>query len=43
MKELTNFEKNIVKSLLKAEDDIKNGRMRGAEEVFKEWKEKYSL
>lgn len=43
MKELTNFQKSIVESLLKAEDDIKNGRMRDSEEVFKEWKEKYIL
>ena len=35
------LEKDIEKHLLKAEDDIKNGRVREAREVFKEWKEKY--
>ena len=32
---------NIEKHLLKAEDDIKNGRVKDAEEVFKMWDEKY--
>ena len=35
------LEKDIEKHLLKAEDDIKNGRVREAREVFNEWKEKY--
>lgn len=35
--------KDIQKHLLKAEDDIKNGRVREAREVFEEWKEKYGI
>ena len=31
----------IEKSLLKAEEDIENGRVRDAEDVFKEWNTKY--
>ena len=34
---------NIEKHLLKAEDDIRNGRVRDAKEVFKMWIEKYGL
>lgn len=34
---------NMEKHLLKAEDDIRNGRVRDAREVFKEWKEKYGI
>ena len=34
---------DIEKHLLKAEDDIKKGRVRDAREVFKEWKEKYGI
>ena len=37
------LEKDIEKHLLKAEDDIKNGRVREAREVFNEWKEKYGI
>ena len=37
------LEKDIEKHLLKAEDDIINGRGRDAREVFKEWKEKYGI
>ena len=37
------LEKDIEKHLLKAEDDIKNSRVREAREVFKEWKEKYGI
>ena len=37
------FKESIKKHLLKAEDDIKNNRIRNAEDVFKEWKEKYEL
>ena len=33
------LKKDIEEHLLKAEDDIKNGRVRDAREVFKEWKE----
>lgn len=35
--------KDIQKHLLKAEDDIKNGRVRDARKVFEEWKEKYGI
>lgn len=35
--------KDIQKHLLKAEDDIKNGRVREAREVFGECKEKYGI
>lgn len=37
------MQEDIEKHLLKAEDDIKNGRVRDAREVFKEWKEKYGI
>jgi len=37
------LKKDIEKHLLKAEDDIRNGRVRDAREVFKEWKEKYGI
>ena len=37
------MKKDIEEHLLKAEDDIKNGRVRDAKEVFKEWKEKYGI
>lgn len=37
------MKEEIEKHLLKAEDDIKNGRVREAREVFKEWKEKYVI
>jgi hypothetical protein len=33
------IKEDIEKHLLKAEDDIKNGRVRDAREVFEEWKE----
>ncbi len=35
------LKKDIEEHLLKAEDDIRNGRVKEAREVFKEWKEKY--
>lgn len=35
--------KDIQKHLLKAEDDIKNERVRDARKVFEEWKEKYGI
>lgn len=35
--------KNIEKHLLKAEEDIRKGRVRDAREVFGEWKEKYGI
>ncbi len=31
------------KNLLKAEEDIENGRVRDAEDVFKEWNAKYGI
>lgn len=37
------YKENIIKHLLKAEYDIKNNRTRNAEDVFKEWEEKYEL
>lgn len=37
------LEKDIEEHLLKAEDDIENGRVRDAKEVFNEWKEKYEI
>lgn len=33
----------IQKNLLKAEEDIKNGKVRDAEDVFKEWNKKYGI
>ncbi len=35
--------KDIEEHLLKSEDDIRNGRVRDAREVFQEWKEKYGI
>lgn len=37
------LDKDIKKHLIKAEDDIKNGRVQDAKGVFKEWKEKYGI
>ena len=37
------LKEDIEKHLLKAEDDIRNGRVRDAREVFKEWKEEYGI
>lgn len=37
------LKKEIEEHLLKAEDDIRNGRVRDAKEVFEEWKEKYGI
>lgn len=37
------LKKDIEEHLLKAEDDIRNGRTRDAREVFKEWKEQYGI
>ena len=34
---------DIEEHLLKAEDDIRNGRVRNAREVFKEWKVQYGI
>ena len=41
MKEYKEYE--MVEALLSSEDDIKNGRVRDAKEVFAEWKEKYGF
>lgn len=38
-----NMKEEIEKHLLKAEEDIENGRVRDAREVFEEWKEKYGI
>ena len=37
------LKEDIEKHLLKAEDDIRKGRVRDAREVFKEWKERYGI
>ena len=37
------LKEDIEEHLLKAEDDIRNGRVRDARKVFKEWKEKYGI
>lgn len=37
------LKEDIEKHLLRAEYDIRNGRVRDAREVFKEWKEKYGI
>ena len=34
---------DIEEHLLRAEDDIRNGRVRDSREVFQEWKEKYGI
>ncbi len=33
----------IKRKLLESEEDYKNGRYRKAEDVFKEWEEKYGI
>lgn len=37
------MKEKIEKNLLKAEEDIENGRVRDAEDVFKEWDTKYGI
>ena len=37
------LKEDIEEHLLKAEDDIRKGRVRDAREVFNEWKEKYRI
>ena len=37
------FKNNIEEHLIKAENDIENGRVKKSEEVFKEWQEKYGI
>ena len=38
-----NLDKDIEEHLINAEDDIRNGRVRDAKEVFKQWKEQYGI
>lgn len=37
------LDKEIEIKLLKSEDDYLNGRVKRAEDVFKEWEEKYGI
>lgn len=37
------LKEDIEEHLLKAEDDIRNGRVKDARKVFKGWKEKYGI
>ena len=37
------MKEDIENHLLKAEDDIRNGRVRNARDVFKEWKAQYGI
>ena len=37
------LKKDIEEHLIKAEEDIKNGRVKDAREVFNEWKGKYGI
>ena len=37
------LKEDIEKKLLKAEDDIENGRVKDAREIFKKWKAKYGI
>lgn len=37
------LKEDIEEHLLKAEDDIRKGKVRDAREVFKKWKEKYGI
>lgn len=37
------LEEEIEKKLLESEEDYKNGRVRKAEEIFKEWEKKYGI
>jgi len=43
MEEYREKVETIEKHLIKAEEDIKEGKVREAREVFKEWKEKYGI
>lgn len=38
-----NMEEEMIRHLLKSEEDIEKGRVRDAEDVFKEWREKYGI
>lgn len=37
------LDEEIDRKLLQAEEDYKNGRVKDAEDVFKEWKAKYDI
>ena len=37
------LDEEIDRKLLQAEEDYKNGRVKDAEDVFKEWKAKYGI
>ena len=37
------LKEDLEKNLLKAEEDIRNGRVRDAREDFKEWEKKYRI
>lgn len=37
------IDEEIEQKILESEEDYNNGRVRDAEEVFKEWKEKYKI
>ncbi len=37
------LKKDIEEHLLKAEDDIRNGKVKDAREIFKEWKKDYGI
>jgi len=37
------FEEELIKSLLKSEEDIERGRIREATDVFNEWKKQYGI
>ena len=37
------LEDEIEKKLLKSEEDYKNGKIKNAEDVFKEWEKKYGI
>lgn len=37
------FKEDLEKNLLIAEDDIENGRVKDAEDVYEEWKKTYGI
>ena len=37
------IDEEIEKKILESEEDYNNGKVRDAEDVFKEWKEKYKI
>lgn len=37
------LDEEIERKLFQSEEDYKNGRVRRAEDVFKEWEEKYGI